>query len=316
MTGFARAGGVWTANAHDDAVDQPRENLAETDYDTPAISVQWAWEIKSVNSRGLDIRFRVPNGLDALEIPLRKRLADRFSRGSFSVSLTLEKTTDEVEALEVDEQALDVALGLIDTVRKKTEAQAPHAEAILSLPGVLKNRRQSQSAWVRNAKLADALKSGFDDALADLDDARRTEGASLAPALAQRVAALAALNADAKRHADTAVGAIHDRFSAQISTLLGDTAMSEERLAQEAAALAVRADISEELDRIDAHIASATKLIDGGGVLGRKLDFLTQEFNREANTLSAKAATLDLKEIGLEMKSQIDQLREQIQNVE
>ena len=274
---------------------------------------RWTWEIKSVNGRGLEPRFRLPPGYDFLEHDLRKLLAAKFSRGSFNVFLSLKGAAVE-GAFVVNRAALASALKLIEEVRLAIDCERPRPEGILGLRGVVEQESVLDDEDAR-ALLAEALKKSFQGACNALFAARQKEGASLEALIAGQLDAIEALATAARRSAEAAPESIRARIAGQLSDLLAG-AVPAERLAEEAALLAVKADIREELDRLDAHVEAGRALVGGGGGVGRKLDFLTQEFNREANTLCAKAQDMGLKRIGLDLKTTIDQMREQVQNLE
>ncbi len=273
----------------------------------------WTWEIKSVNGRGLEPRFRTPPGYDFLEHDLRKLLAEKFSRGSFNAFLSLKGAAVE-GAFVVNRAALVSALKLVEEIRLAVDCEKPRPEGILALRGVVEQESALSDEDARTA-LADALKASFREAAAALLVARRKEGASLDALISGQLDTVDSLTKAARRSAEAAPEAIRARIAAQLSDLLAG-AVAAERLAEEAALLAVKADIREELDRLDAHVAAGRALVKEGGAVGRKLDFLTQEFNREANTLCSKAQDMGLKRIGLDLKTAIDQMREQVQNLE
>ncbi len=273
----------------------------------------WTWEIKSVNGRGLEPRFRTPPGYDFLDHDLRKLLAEKFSRGSFNVFLSLKGAAVE-GAFAVNRAALASALKLIEEIRLAIDCDKPRPEGILSLRGVVEQESALDDDDARSA-LAEALKASFREAAAALLVARRKEGASLEALISAQIDTIEALTKSARRSAEATPEAIRARIAAQLSELIAG-AVAPERLAEEAALLAVKADIREELDRLDAHVDAARSLVKEGGAVGRKLDFLTQEFNREANTLCSKAQDMGLKRIGLDLKTAIDQMREQVQNLE
>lgn len=288
MTGFARAEGA----------------LGET---------RWVWEIKSVNGRGLEPRFRLPPGYDFLESDLRKSLSEKFSRGSFNAFLSLKGAAVE-GAFVVNRAALSSAIKLVEEIRLAVDCDKPRPEGLLALRGVVEQESALDDEDAR-AALAAALKKSFEDALALLAHARLSEGAAIGALISSQLDAISRLTADARANAEAAPAAIRARIAAQLADLLAG-AIDEARLAEEASMLALRADIREELDRLDAHVEAGRALVAKGGVIGRKLDFLTQEFNREANTLCSKAQDMALKRIGLDLKGVIDQMREQVQNLE
>jgi len=272
-------------------------------------------EVKTVNARGLDIRLRVAPGLDDLEHLVRKRISARLSRGSVNFSLNLSNENAQTQ-ISVNEQALGVALDAIDALSGRIEADRPRLDGILALKGVLEVK---DSILTDDAKelLKAAILEQVDVALDDLLDGRRMEGAQLLDTILDRLNEIEALTQQAEIDPSRDRDAILKRLKEHVHTLAeSETGLSEERLNQEALVLATKADIREELDRLVAHVAAGRKLIKLGGPIGRKLDFLAQEFNREANTLCSKSNNVELTAIGLDLKAAIDQLREQIQNIE
>ena len=275
----------------------------------------FACEIRSVNSRGLDIRMRLAPGLDALESELRRRIAAAITRGALTVTLSLDADGNGAE-LVVNERALETALTAIARLSGRIAARPPSLDGILALPGVLDRRETPRDAEAESALHA-AILACVDACLAELVAARRREGAELAAVLSRHIDEIATLADRVERHPARDRASIVARLSAQIAELAAAApALSEERLAQEALLLATKADIREELDRLAAHVTAARELVAKGGAVGRKLDFLSQEFNREANTLCAKSNSVELTAIGLDLKAVIDQLREQVQNIE
>lgn len=274
---------------------------------------RWTWELKSVNGRGLEPRFRLPPGLDFLEQDLRKALAERFSRGSFNAFLSLKGAAVE-GGLAVNRAALESAIALIAEVRARIPCEPPRAEGILALRGVLDVQTTLDDDDQR-AALGAALIKSFAQTADTLATSRRREGDALQRLIEDLLKEIESLSAAARAAATAAAGATRDRFQAQLADLLASS-FSEERLAQEAAMLAVKSDVREELDRLTAHIEAARALIAKGAAAGRQLDFLTQELNREANTLCSKAQDMNLKRIGLDLKTAVDRMREQVQNVE
>lgn len=274
---------------------------------------RWTWELKSVNGRGLEPRFRLPPGLDFLEQDLRRALNEKFSRGSFNAFLSLKGAAVE-GGLAVNRAALASAIALIEEIRGRIPCDPPRPESILALRGVV-DVQSSLDDEDERAALGARLVAGFTETAEALLQSRRREGEALERLILELLAEIESLSAAARAAADAAMAGTRDRFQAQLADLLSSS-FSEERLAQEAAALAVKADVREELDRLAAHIESARALIAKGGAAGRQLDFLTQELNREANTLCSKAQDMGLKRIGLDLKTAVDRMREQVQNVE
>ncbi|MDW8443046.1 MAG: YicC/YloC family endoribonuclease [Acetobacteraceae bacterium] len=278
--------------------------------------VEFTWEIRSVNGRGLDLRFRLPLGLDGLEPALREAAARTLRRGSVTATLALSRTPEAIRPV-LDEAALDSVLALIERIRlrlRTTAAVAP--EAVLALPGVLR-APPTEEDEAKTAALHAALLASFHRALEALLAARRAEGARLGSTLAAILDEIDALTERAAADAAAQPEAIRARLLDTVRSLLAEApALPEERLAQEVTLLASRADVREEIERLRAHLAAARALLAEGGAIGRRLDFLAQEFAREANTLCAKSASTTLTATGLALKAAIEQLREQVQNVE
>lgn len=276
----------------------------------------WVWEAKSVNGKNLETRLRVPTGFESLEIPARQAAAALFSRGSVNLALHVAHELAGRDVV-VDEALLDSLLAL---ARKKADSVGP-AIAPARLDGLMAMAQSRQSQEVLSAEALAArdavLLAGAKQALNSLAVARRQEGANLAPVIAGHVDAIAALCAEAGKLAVTQPDLLKERLLQQVRELAGAVpALSPERLAQESVLLAAKSDIREELDRLAAHVDQARELLSKGEPCGRKLDFLSQEFNREANTLCSKSADVALTRIGLALKTAIDQFREQIQNIE
>jgi uncharacterized protein (TIGR00255 family) len=272
-------------------------------------------EIKSVNARGLDIRMRLAPGYDFMEVELRRRIGKTITRGALTYTLNVEREGEGGKVV-LNEQALGEVLAALQRLEGTIDAGPPTLDGILNLKGVLEQHETPLAAEAGEA-LEGAILSATDRALADLLAARKGEGAHLRSVLMERVEEIAALTKAAELHPGRSRDAILERLRQQIAELKeAGIGLPEERLAQEAMLLATKADIREELDRLTAHIASARQLIAAGGPVGRKLDFLAQEFNREANTLCSKSNSVELTGIGLDLKAVIDQLREQVQNIE
>lgn len=275
---------------------------------------RWVWEVRGVNGRGLEMRFRTPPGFDALEAALRKFTQSKLKRGTINAGLNL-KTEAGDSNIRINEAALKTATQALKKVQLDIECAPPSADGILSLRGVLEQGETDVDPETRKA-LEQALSKSFVDAIEKLISARREEGAALEAMLSQHLEEVADLTEKAAVHAEATPGAIRDKLHKQLQELLTGSPIPEERLAQEAALLAVRADVREELDRLRAHIEAGRALLKRSGAIGREFDFLVQEFNREANTLCSKASDMELKHLGLDLKKVIDQMREQVQNVE
>jgi uncharacterized protein (TIGR00255 family) len=275
----------------------------------------FAWELKSVNAKGLDVRLRMPPGWDAIEAPVRARAAERLSRGTVYANLTIERQ-GVATTVKINDAVLDAVLDAIDRIKPRIGASPSTVEGILGLKGVIDVSEAEESEEERGAAEA-AVTAGFAAALDDLLSARHEEGAALAGTLTARLDEIAALTARAEAVPGRQPDAIKERLAEQVAALMtANERLDPDRLHQEAILLASKADIREELDRLVAHVAQARKLIGGGGAVGRRLDFLSQELNRESNTLCAKANDVELTNIGLELKTVVEQFREQVQNLE
>jgi uncharacterized protein (TIGR00255 family) len=290
MTGFARAHGVSGPYA-------------------------WAWEIKSVNGKGLDLRLRTPPGWDAIEVPVRTRTAEALARGSVQANLTIERS-GAAPVVRVNAAVLDAVLATMKDLAPKVAAAPPTLDGLLALKGVIEVSDSEEREDERRAAEA-AVIAGFGTVIGALGEMRRHEGAALGRVLAARLDEIKKLADRADKSPARQPEAIRARLAEQIATLLDQSERFDpDRLHQEAIMLASKADVREELDRLDAHVAQARHLIGQGGAIGRRLDFLAQEFNRETNTLCAKANDIELTNIGLELKVAVEQFREQVQNVE
>ena len=270
-------------------------------------------EIKSVNGRGLDLRLRLASGLDASEIALRQLLSRALSRGSVNLVASLDRSSAS-GAVRVNQQALDTVLAALTDLAQRIDADKPRLDAILALPGVLESEDGAEA--IDADELATLLLDCVGEAVDQLKAVRRQEGAEIAAVLRAQLDAIEALIVRAAAHPSRARDVFEARLRDQLALLRDDASLPIDRIAQEALLLATKADIQEELDRLSAHIVAARKLIGEGGPVGRRLDFLAQEFNREANTLCSKANAVELTAIGLDLKATIDQLREQVQNIE
>jgi uncharacterized protein (TIGR00255 family) len=289
MTGFARSEGV-------------------------VEGLSWAWELRSVNGRGLELRFRLPSGFDALEPALREAAGGVLKRGNVTANLTIRR--DDQPKLAPDQAALEQMLALATELAARIPGAAPpRAEALLALPGVLR-ANAAPSEEISAAALA-AVRAGFAEALAAMLAARRGEGARLALILRGQLSEINVLHAAASTQAADQPAEQKARMLETVRGLLAELpALPEERIAQEVALLAAKSDVREELDRLAAHLHAAGALLDEAVAIGRRFDFLVQEFNREANTLCSKSASVPLTTTGLKLKAAIEQLREQVQNIE
>lgn len=278
---------------------------------------QWIWELRGVNGKGLDLRFRLPDWIDGLEPQARAALGKRLGRGNVQVSLRVSGAADD-EAPGLDEAALARVLDAMSRIEAAADQQglalAPSSAAdIVGLRGVMaigQGARDSEALCKR-------LLAEFDLALDDFEAMRAAEGAALGQILTTQLAQIETLVQAASDAVEPRRDEQAGRLRASLSRIMdaADT-IDETRLAQELALIAVKSDITEELDRLNAHVTAARDLLEMAGPIGRKLDFLMQEFNREANTLCSKSGSTALTRIGLDLKTVIDQMREQVQNVE
>ena len=278
-------------------------------------SYAWAWEIKSVNSKGLDLRLRLPPGWDAIEGAVRASAAEVLARGSIQASLTVERA-GAAPVVQVNPAVLETVLATVRQLTTRVEASPPSLDGLLALKGVMEVSDAEENAEERRSAET-AVIAGFAKTVAALVETRAHEGTAVGRILAMRLDEIAALS----RRAELAPGrrpeAIRARLADQVAILLSQSdRFDPDRLHQEAILIATKADVREELDRLAAHVTQAQLLLKQGGPIGRRLDFLAQELNREANTLCAKANDVELTNIGLELKATVEQFREQVQNVE
>jgi uncharacterized protein (TIGR00255 family) len=278
-------------------------------------SVAWHWELRSVNARGLDVRLRLASGTEALEPKVREAVGRHLVRGSVTVSLNVESRAGALE-IRLNEEALAQVVKAVAHIRELTEAAPPHADGLMAIKGVMEVVEVAESGEAAAARVG-AILSSLEQALGALVQSRLGEGARLKAVLAANLTEIERLVGLVETSPARTPAAIAARLKEQVARLL-ETANSfdPDRLHQEAVLIATRADVEEELKRLRAHIAAARELLDEDGAVGRKLDFLAQEFNREANTLCSKANDVDITRAGLALKTVIDQMREQVQNIE
>jgi uncharacterized protein (TIGR00255 family) len=291
MTGFARA----TADHHGTAL---------------------AWEVKSVNGKSAEIRLRLPQGFERLEPAARQTVQKRFSRGNFQATLTVGRAAGTQAQPVVNEAFLKDVAGLAKRLQEQFGVAPASADGLLALRGVLDIPETVETEEAR-AALDAAITKTLDQALSGLEQARHAEGEALGALLAGHIDAIEALTLRAEADPSREPAVIRERIAEQVRLLMDASAnLDESRLHMEAAFLATKADIREEIDRLKTHVASGRALLAGGGAIGRKLDFLAQEFNRESNTLCSKSNAATVTAIGLELKAVVDQFREQVQNLE
>jgi uncharacterized protein (TIGR00255 family) len=290
MTGFARADGTIGAT-------------------------NWHWEVRSVNGRGLDIRSRLPPGYEGLEPRVRELVSKRISRGSISLNLAV-RGSDANSQIRLNERALEHVLAALQQLKSVVDVAQPRADGLLGIKGVLEvvePEEKEADVEARNQ----AMLAGLAEALDNMVRARAGEGRRLQTIIQEQLTSIERLVAGIAALPARSPSVIRERLKEQVGRLL-ETGINldEARLYQEAALLGARADIEEELKRLETHIAGARELIVSSEPAGRRLDFLAQEFNREANTLCSKANDAETTKAGLELKSVIDQMREQVQNIE
>ncbi len=289
MTGFARASGH-------------------------LVDLSWVWELKSVNGKALDLRLRLPTGFEHLEAPVRAALSKAFKRGNLQINLSLQGAAEN-EQISINKQVLAQYVALAEQMRTDLGAAPLQVEGLLALRGVVEAKTSTRSEDDQQA-LDGALLQSLESAISGLHDMRKSEGKNLASVLTAQLSQIERLRAAAAANPARSSEAVKARLRAQVAQLMDVARLDEARLAQEAALLVTKADVQEELDRLSAHIAAARALLKSSEPIGRKFDFLTQEFNREANTLCSKANDSTLTGIGLDLKTVIDQMREQVQNIE
>ena len=277
--------------------------------------LSWTWEIKSVNAKGLDLRARLPQGFEALDALLRQRLPKRLARGNLQIALTLDRS-QQAQAVVLNEAVLTQLLAEAKRLQEEQDLAPARVDGLLAIKGVVEIADPAEDESTREARET-ALLADFDKAVDALVKGRREEGAHLLGVVNGLLSKLFTLTKEAGDLAATQPETLQTRLKEQLNELLsGDSQVAPERLAQEVALLAAKADVREELDRLAGHIAALSDLLDEGGPVGRRLDFLCQELNREANTLCSKSADMTLTRTGLALKATIDRLREQVQNIE
>jgi len=273
------------------------------------------WELKSVNAKGFDLRLRLPPGWDDIEAPAKKRAGELLTRGTVYANLNV-KRANAVAQVRINEDVLAAVVKVAGQVAGKIDAVAPSVDGLLAIKGVIEVVEPESSEEEDTAAKAAAM-IAFEQALTNLVEMRRREGATLGQVLSQRMNEIERLAKRAEAAPGRKPEAIRARLAEQIATLLeASDRFDQDRLTQEALLIATKADIREELDRIASHIAQARDMLGKGGPVGRRLDFLAQEFNREVNTCCSKSNDIELTNTGLEMKNVVEQFREQVQNLE
>ncbi len=289
MTGFAQSGGV-------------------------SGTTRWSWDLKSVNAKGLDLRLRLPPGFDALEIEARRRIGARISRGTCQASLGVARVA-AAAPVRINEDLLANLVSTLAAIALPPTIGPATLDGLLALRGVIETDERGPDA-AESSVLQAACDKGLDAALDALVAMREGEGAALETILDERLSTIARLTARADAAPQRQPEAVREKLAQSIVLLCARHGLDPDRLHQEALLLAAKADVREELDRLAAHVAAARALISAGSVVGRRLDFLAQELGREASTFCAKSNDAALTSIGLELRVEIEQLREQIQNIE
>ncbi|MFC5068366.1 YicC/YloC family endoribonuclease [Flaviflagellibacter deserti] len=277
--------------------------------------LRWSWELKTVNGKGLDIRLRMPPGFDALEPAARAALGAKLQRGTCHANLSVSRE-GQAPVIRINDAALEQLVAALDVLKSRIDATAPSLDGLLAVRGVVEIADAEADEATKAAEGA-AILAGLAQAADQLSKARRGEGEALQAVIEDRLAGIEQLTKAADQSPARQPDAIREKLAEQIKALIGSAPMlDQDRLHQEAVLLATKADIREELDRLYAHVAAARALLAEGNAVGRRLDFLAQEFGRESNTLCAKSNHVSLTAIGLELKAVIEQFREQVQNVE
>lgn len=278
-------------------------------------TVRWHWEVRSVNGRGLDVRVRLPSGYEALEPMIREAVANQLVRGNVTVSLSADRR-EGGQAIRLNETALAEVVKAADRIRELTGCALPRADGLIGIRGVLEVNEIEEEAEESGARM-EAMLDHLRDVLAALVRARTAEGQRLHEVLGAHLSEIERLVKQIEKSPARTPAALTARLKDQVARLVETgNGLDPERLHQEAVLLATRSDVEEELKRLSAHIGAARELLEGDGAVGRKFDFLAQEFNREANTVCSKSNDVEITRAGLALKTVIDQMREQVQNIE
>lgn len=275
----------------------------------------WHWELRTVNGRGLDVRLRLPSGYELLEQPARDACKKALSRGNCSVNLSLKKIAGGT-SIRLNEEVFRQIAAAAEAARGMIETSPPSLDGLLAVRGVIEYTEEETDEALIEAQHK-AMLGDLEQALLDVREARSGEGKHLAKIISEQIDEVESLTLQVEKSPARSAEAIGLRLREQVARLLDDTAaLDEQRLHQEAALLAAKADIQEEIERLKAHVAAARDLLDSDEPVGRRFEFLTQEFNREANTICSKANDLEISQDGLALKAVIDRMREQVQNIE
>lgn len=277
--------------------------------------ISWIWELRSVNGKGLDLRLRIPNGYEALEIKSRNLLSNYFARGNIQISLSVTQSSAASIPI-INQDAVSALLKAARELQEKVGGELPSAAELMSMRGVVE-LTEKQSGDDEKEKLHSAILKTLEEAALALVDMRKNEGSAISKVVSGQVAKIAQLHAQIEANDARSPAAIKQQLQMQVDKLIENNAeFDEQRLYQEVAILAAKADLQEELDRLVVHVKAAQDLLRSDGPVGRRLDFLAQEFNRECNTICSKSNSAEVTSIGLDMKLIIDQFREQLQNME
>jgi len=284
-------------------------------YEGTSGRYRWAWELRSVNGKGLDLRLRLPTGTEHLETDVRKLVAECFSRGNMQINLTVTASEAGLETV-VNQAALANVLSLRERLRDVIDPAPLRLDTLLSIRGIVDFREPAEQEGERAARDSDLL-SGLRLALADITTMRETEGAALCQVLLGQIETIGILTRQIEADPSRSPQSIVARLAQQVALVMDSgSTVDQDRLYVEVALLAAKADIREEIDRLRTHVTAARDLLTKGGPVGRKLDFLSQEFNRESNTICSKSNAATVTAAGIELKVVIDQFREQVQNLE
>ena len=276
---------------------------------------RWAWELRSVNGKGLDLRLRLPQSAERLETDIRRLIGEQFSRGNLQASLSLSADESRFEAV-LNQQALGAVLSLRDQLDGVIDPAPLKLDTLLSIRGIVEFKEVEEGDDAVASRDADIM-AGLEGALYELKTMRQHEGRALGDVLLGHVTTIETLTSVVEQDPSRSPAEIAARLATQVSILLdGASGLDRDRLHAEVALLATRADLREEIDRLNGHVVAARELLGKGGPIGRKLDFLAQEFNRESNTICSKSNSAAVTAAGIDLKVVIDQFREQVQNLE
>jgi uncharacterized protein (TIGR00255 family) len=276
---------------------------------------RWAWELRSVNGKGLDLRLRLPPGLERIEVDIRRLISTQFSRGNLQANLSLSADENRFEAV-VNQAALATVLAMRDQLAGIVDPAPLKLDTLMAIRGIVEFRETPEGDDAVASRDTDIM-AGLEGAIFDLRSMREHEGQALAQVLLAQVSTIETLTTTIESDPSRSPSEIAARLAHQLSMLMeAGPGLDRDRLHAEAALIATRADLREEIDRLRAHVAASRELIAKGGPIGRKLDFLAQEFNRESNTICSKSNAAAVTNAGIELKVVIDQFREQVQNLE